>query len=82
VTHPALQVASGGYELAVFLTCGPWDIAAPALVVEEAGGRFSDLAGRHSLSSGCAVYSNGAVHEDVLRLVGEVLHSAQPRVGV
>jgi histidinol-phosphatase len=82
VTHPALQVASGGYEVAVFLSCGPWDIAAPALVVEEAGGRFSDLAGRHSLTSGCAMYSNGAVHDEVLRHVAEVLQSAEPRAGV
>ena len=45
IDHPALQVAAGGYELAVFLIAGPWDIAAPALIVEEAGGKFTDLQG-------------------------------------
>jgi histidinol-phosphatase len=67
--HPALQVAAGGYDVAVFLLAGPWDLAAPALIVEEAGGRFSDLAGRWDLTSGTAVFSNGGVHEAILRLV-------------
>jgi len=69
VDHPALQVAATGYELAVFLIAGPWDLAAPALIVEEAGGRFTDLDGLTTLNSGTAVVSNGLVHEDVLKLV-------------
>ena len=67
--HPALQVASGGYDVALFLIAGPWDIAAPALIVEEAGGRFSDLTGRHHLESGNAVFTNGIVHDHVLKVV-------------
>ena len=69
IDHPALQVAAGGYELAVFLIAGPWDIAAPALIVEEAGGRFTDLEGRRDLTSGTAVFSNGLIHEDALKLM-------------
>jgi len=72
VDHPALQVAAGAYEVAVFLLAGPWDLAGPALVVEEAGGRFTDLTGRHELTSGTAVFSNGLLHDDVLRLLGEI----------
>ena len=67
--HPALQVASGGFEFVVFFMAGPWDVAAPALIVEEAGGRFTDLEGRGALDSGNGVFSNGRVHEGVLRLV-------------
>jgi len=67
--HPALQVAFGGYEFAVFFTGGPWDLAAPALIVEEAGGRFTNLDGEHDITSGTAVFSNGLVHEDVLTLI-------------
>lgn len=70
VEHPALQVASGGYELAVFLLGGPWDIAAPSVIVEEAGGRFTDISGRWDLFSGTAVFSNGNVHDEALRLTG------------
>ena len=69
--HPALQVAAGGYELAIFLIAGPWDIAAPALIVEEAGGRFTDLDGRREVGSGAAVFSNGLIHESVLKLISE-----------
>src|SRR5690606_7378851 len=44
--HPAMLVARGACDLAVFFMCGPWDVAAPSIVVREAGGAFSDLAGR------------------------------------
>jgi histidinol-phosphatase len=74
--HPAIQVAEGGYEFAMFFLMGPWDIAAPALIVEEAGGRFSDFFGRFSIRSGSAVFSNGVVHDDVLALVRQVRTSA------
>ncbi len=67
--HSAIQVACGGSELAVFFRCGAWDIAAPSLIVEEAGGRFTDLAGNYSFASGSALFSNGRVHDDVLRLL-------------
>jgi len=63
--HPALQVAFGGYDVAVFFMAGPWDLAAPALVVEEAGGRFTDLHGAATLTAG-AVFSNGALHDATL----------------
>jgi histidinol-phosphatase len=67
--HPALQVASGGYEVALFFLGGPWDLAAPALIVEEAGGRFTDARGRNDLFSGSALFSNGHVHDAVLELI-------------
>jgi histidinol-phosphatase len=77
--HPALQVAAGGYEFAVFFIAGPWDLAAPALIVEEAGGRFTDLMGHHDLFSGTAVFSNGLVHGDVLGLVSRIAVKPDPR---
>jgi len=63
--HPALQVAAGSYDVAVFFMAGPWDLAAPLLVVEEAGGRFTDLNGASTLTAG-AVFSNGALHDATL----------------
>jgi len=71
--HPALQVAFGGYDVAVFFMAGPWDLAAPSIVVEEAGGRFTDIAGGSTLLHG-AVFSNGTVHDatvDCLRTARE-----------
>ena len=67
--HPALQVASGGYEIALFFLGGPWDLAAPALIVEEAGGKFTDAKGRKDLFSGSALFSNGHLHDAVLELM-------------
>jgi histidinol-phosphatase len=59
--HPALEVAAGSSDLCVFFTAGPWDLAAPSLVVEEAGGRFTDLAGGPTLTGG-GLFSNGRLH--------------------
>jgi histidinol-phosphatase len=66
--HPALEVAAGTADLCVFFMAGPWDLAAPSLVVEEAGGRFTDLAGGHALTGG-AVFSNGFVHGAAIELL-------------
>jgi histidinol-phosphatase len=66
--HPALEVAAGRADLCVFFMAGPWDLAAPALVVEEAGGRFSDLAGGRTLTNG-AVFSNNRLHDAALKLL-------------
>jgi histidinol-phosphatase len=65
--HPALMVAAGVSDLCVFFTAGPWDLAGPALVVEEAGGRFSDLLGQYDFTSGTAVFSNGYLHDAVVQ---------------
>jgi histidinol-phosphatase len=67
--HPALQIAAARSDLAVYLMAGPWDLAAPALLVEEAGGRFTDLNGQYDLASGTAMFSNGLVHDDALAVV-------------
>jgi histidinol-phosphatase len=69
IYHPAFQVASGELDVAVFYTGGLWDFAAPALIVVEAGGRFSDHAGRWALDSGRGIYSNGLLHDDVVAIV-------------
>jgi histidinol-phosphatase len=44
-----------------------WDLAPLQILVEEAGGRFTDLEGRATHASGSCVASNGLVHEHVLR---------------
>lgn len=48
-----------------------WDLAPLKVLVEEAGGRFTDLAGRPSVSSGHCLASNGLVHEHVLAALRE-----------
>jgi histidinol-phosphatase len=46
-----------------------WDVAALKVLAEEAGGRFTDFAGRPTVETGNAVISNGRVHEHVLAVL-------------
>lgn len=43
-----------------------WDLAPMQVLVEEAGGRWSDLAGAPTVASGHALASNGLLHDHVL----------------
>ena len=43
-----------------------WDLAPLQVIVEEAGGRFTDLRGESTIYSGHAVASNGLLHDEVL----------------
>jgi histidinol-phosphatase len=58
-----LEVAAGELDLAICDASSPWDLAPGAILVEEAGGRFTDPAGGRRLDMGEAWYSNGLVHE-------------------
>ncbi|HEY7729964.1 MAG TPA: inositol monophosphatase family protein [Gaiellaceae bacterium] len=46
-----------------------WDLAAVQVIVEEAGGRFSDFAGVARADGGTGISSNGLLHEELLRAV-------------
>ena len=61
-------------EGAVDISCEPevslWDLAALQVVVEEAGGRFTDLSGVARADGGSVVCTNGLLHDEALvRLV-------------
>ena len=43
-----------------------WDLAAVQVIVEEAGGTMTDLAGARRIDSGSAVSSNGLLHETLV----------------
>ncbi len=67
--HPwshQMSVAEGRLDLAVWFGGDIWDHAAPSLIVEEAGGRFSDHYGGRRLDTRTAIYSNGVSHDAVL----------------
>ncbi|GIH81202.1 inositol monophosphatase family protein [Planobispora longispora] len=46
-----------------------WDLAAVQLIVEEAGGRLTDLSGRAHAAGGCAVVTNGLLHDTLLAML-------------
>ena len=51
----------------------PWDLAAPLILIEEAGGRVTDFSGTRSIAGGSVVASNGLVHDAILAtLNGEI----------
>ncbi len=43
-----------------------WDLAAVQVIVEEAGGRFSDFTGESRIDGGTALSSNGLLHAELL----------------
>jgi histidinol-phosphatase len=47
-----------------------WDLAAPLLIVEEAGGRFTDFHGVNRADGGSGVATNGLLHDATLAIVG------------
>ncbi len=62
-------VAAGRFDGYFHLSLSPWDVAAAALIVEEAGGRITTPAGEPwSIHSKTFVASNGHVHPQLLRI--------------
>ena len=59
-------VATGRAEAMVDPECFDWDVAPMSVIIAEAGGRFSDTAGRDHWRSGSAVATNGIIHDDLL----------------
>ena len=61
-----MLVAEGAVDVAAEPQVALHDLAAPSIVVTEAGGRFTDLDGAAGPAGGSAVASNGLLHDDVL----------------
>ena len=72
IVYGGLLVAIGEYAAVVTQAPTPWDIAALKVIIEEAGGRVTDLHGneqRYDREINGAVISNGHVHEELMGLV-------------
>ena len=69
-----MKVAEGKLDACIWFCGDIWDHTAPSVIVEEAGGRFSDHSGGSRLDSRTAIYSNGARHNKIL----ESLKKFQP----
>ena len=59
-------LAEGAAEAMVEVGLSSWDAAAPMVLVEEAGGRATDLDGRRRIDSGDFIVSNGLLHDTIL----------------
>jgi len=63
-TH--MLVAEGAIEIAIEPVVAHWDMAAIRVIVEEAGGRFTDLACEPRADGGSGLSTNGKLHDAVL----------------
>jgi myo-inositol-1(or 4)-monophosphatase len=71
-------VAAGRYDGFWEFGLAPWDIAAGLLLVREAGGFVSDLAGGQTMmASGDVLAANGHLHLPLAALIKEALRAAQ-----
>lgn len=65
-----MLVAEGVAEIALDPVASVWDLAATQVIVEEAGGRFTDLSGARTAQGGDALATNGLLHDAALAIVG------------
>jgi histidinol-phosphatase len=64
-----MLVAEGGCEIALDPIVSLWDLAAIQVIIEEAGGRFTDLSGIARADGGSAISSNGILHDSALAIL-------------
>jgi histidinol-phosphatase len=65
-----MLVAEGAVDVVVEPSVALWDLAATKVIVEEAGGRLTDLGGVARADGGNAVSTNGLLHDEVLAALG------------
>jgi myo-inositol-1(or 4)-monophosphatase len=86
-SHGVRRTGSAAIDLA-YVACGrldffwefglkPWDMAAGTLLVQEAGGRTSDMksAVHNVVKSDHLLADNGVLHEEVLQIFGEIFRA-------
>jgi histidinol-phosphatase len=61
-----LWVAEGQGEIALSTTVKAWDVAAIKVIVEEAGGRLTDLDGHRGIYGSTVLASNGLLHNEAI----------------
>ncbi|MCP4305734.1 MAG: inositol monophosphatase [bacterium] len=74
--YEAALVAAGAFDAAIFTKRTPWDAAAGALLVTEAGGVVTDVNGRgqrYDRPLNGTIFSNGVLHDEVLQIVARHL---------
>ncbi|WP_440073032.1 histidinol-phosphatase [Streptosporangium sp. OZ121] len=65
-----MLVAEGAADVSAEPELSPWDIAALTVIVEEAGGIWTDLSGVPDVDGGSLLCSNGPLHGEVLKRLG------------
>jgi histidinol-phosphatase len=74
-----LAVAEAESDIAIGVGGYPWDHAPLKVIVEEAGGRFTDLDGTDAIDTRHCLVSNGRLHEEALALLAARNHAEPGR---
>lgn len=64
-----MLVAEGAVDISAEPEVSLWDLAALQVIVQEAGGRFTDLSGAATPDGGSVVCTNGFLHDEVLAVL-------------
>lgn len=62
-----VAVAAGKLDVCITLIDFPWDRSPAAIIVEEAGGRFSTLSGERTIYGDNFCVTNGLLHDETLK---------------
>lgn len=71
----SIHVASGEFVAGIHGYGSPWDYAAQAIIVREAGGVVTDVFGHErrfdEWSDGCLIAANASIHKQLVKLIQE-----------
>jgi len=66
-----MLLAEGAVDVVLEPVAKVWDLAPLIVIVEEAGGRFTDTSGVRTIAGGNAVATNGLLHDQVLAILAD-----------
>jgi len=76
--YSAARVAAGELVVSLFSYGSPWDSAASAIIITEAGGVVTDLDGKNRrydrFGKGCILSANQKIHQELLRAAKHANH--------
>jgi histidinol-phosphatase len=64
-----MLVAEGAIDAALDWTSKPWDLAPLGIIVEEAGGRSTNVLGERTIYTGDLLSTNGIIHDEAMALL-------------
>ncbi|MFM7761453.1 MAG: inositol monophosphatase family protein, partial [Acidimicrobiaceae bacterium] len=66
-----MKVAEGDLDACIWFCGDTWNHAAPSIIIQEAGGRFSDHFGGSRLDTRTVLYSNSHCHNQILNFLSK-----------
>jgi len=76
IIYPSVLIAAGELDFTIFPHTTPWDAASVKIIVEEAGGKVTDIFGneqRYDKEINGFVASNGILHDQLIDLTSKLV---------